>query len=215
MRHTAGAVLALFLAGFVPADAPAKSLWVDKNVYSSSENLQVGDILSVRINDVSSMRFSVSSSDASGFTITARPDSTLTGYLPKVSADKKVAGNEKTEVTERGSMTLVMGSRITRKNADGTYEITGTREYSFNGVANRFTLTGVIDALSVKGRTVDSKDIANFRLEVRGMKEGAAGLEIRRPPLKEKESAKADMKEDEKQRIILDYLNKILKELTR
>ncbi|TAL37048.1 MAG: hypothetical protein EPN93_06370 [Spirochaetes bacterium] len=214
LRHTAAAFMVLVLGAAFPGGAPAKTTWVDKNVYSSSENLQVGDILSVRINDVSNLRFSISASDTSGFTVTARPDSTLTGFLPKVSADKKVAGQDKTEMSERGSMTLVMGSRVTRKNQDGTFELTGTREYSFNGVANRFTVSGVIDATSVKGRTVLSSDIANFRLEIRGQKEGA-GLEFRRAALKEKETAKADMTEEEKQRIIIDYLNKILKELTR
>jgi flagellar basal body L-ring protein FlgH len=191
-----------------------RTIWTDKNIYSSGESLQVGDIVSVNIDDISQMRFSITLTDSSTFNISSTPDASVTGFLPRVNADKKINNNDKTEVSGRGNLKVVIGSRVTRKLPDGKFEIGGDREYVFNGVSSRFTVAGIIDPSSVKGRSVFSKDIANFRLSIRGTKE-AAGIAVTRPPLKENETAGVTLTEEEKQRIIVDYLNKILRELTR
>jgi hypothetical protein len=40
-------------------------------------------------------------------------------------------------------------------------------------------------------------------------------MNLQRPPLKENETPKAELTDAEKQKIIIDYLNKMLGELTR
>jgi len=49
---------------------------------------------------------------------------------------------------------------------------------------------------------------------LKGYKEGA-GIEIKRGALKEKETAGVSLTEDEKQKIIIEYLNKLINELTQ
>lgn len=73
-------------------------------------------------------------------------------------------------------------------------------------------VTGIIDPVLVKGRQVDSKNVANFRIEIRSTKEG---IQIRRPALKEEEKAEVKLTETEKQRIIIQYLEKMLNQLSR
>ncbi len=205
---------AVVIMVFMISPAAPKSIWIDKNIYSSGESLQVGDIVSVNIDDISQMRFSMTLNDSTAFNISSNPDKTVTGFLPKISADKKSNNSDKTSVSGQGSLRIVIGSRITRKLPDGKFEIGGAREFSFNGAVSLFTVAGIIDPSSVKGRSVYSRDIANFRLAIRGTKEAAVGA-ITRPPLKPNEAAGVTLTEEEKQRIIVDYLTRILQELSR
>ncbi len=191
-----------------------KSLWQDKNVYSAGESLKVGDVIIVHVNDISQMKFSLSINSDNSFNIVSNPDAGLTGFLPKVGSNKKMNSTDKTEIAGKGTMKISVASSVIKRMEDGKLQVGGSREYSFNGVVNRFVVSGVVDPVLLKGRSIQSSDIAAFRLEIRGIKEGA-GIAIKRPKLKEKEAASPALTEDEKQRIIIDYLEKMLRELTR
>ena len=206
----AAALLALSVGGPVPA----KSIWIDKNIYSSGESLKVGDIVSVQVEDISQLRFTMALADSGSFNLSSNPDANITGFLPKVTAERKVNNTDKTEVSGRGNMKIVIGSRVTERLNDGTYRIAGMRAYSFNGAANQFSVSGIIDPAAVKGRTVHSRDVAEFRLDIRGVKE-VPGVNIVRPAPGPEESATSTLTEEEKQRIIVDYLNKMLREMGR
>ena len=73
-------------------------------------------------------------------------------------------------------------------------------------------MTGLIDPALVRGRAIDSNSVVDFALEIRGVKQG---INLQRPPLKKDEAANANLTEEEKRQIILDYLRKMLGELTR
>jgi hypothetical protein len=49
-------------------------------------------------------------------------------------------------------------------------------------------------------------------MEIRGLKQG---INLQRPPLQKDEKASTSLTEQEKQQIIIDYLKKMLGELTR
>ncbi|HEY1406146.1 MAG TPA: hypothetical protein VF857_06010, partial [Spirochaetota bacterium] len=77
-----------------------------------------------------------------------------------------------------------------------------------------FTVAGTLDPVLLAGRVIRSSDIVNFRLTVDTTKQGL-GLNVTRPPLQPNETPKAELTDAEKQRIIIDYLNKMLNELSR
>jgi len=210
------AVSAFMLAAVVFAGSPARAgtIWVYKNIYTSGENLKAGDIVSVQVEDISQLRFTMNLADSNTFNISSNPDPNLTGFLPKVNSDRKVKSDNQTALSGRGNLSITVGARVAQRLNDGKYRITGTREYSFNGTVTRFVVGGIIDPASVKGGAVRSSEIADFRLEIRGLKE-VPGVNITRPPLKEAETASPALTEEEKQKIILDYLNKMLRELGR
>jgi flagellar basal body L-ring protein FlgH len=205
-------IISLIYFTVVPLAVSSKSIWKDRNIYSSSD-LKVGDVLVVNINDVSQMKFSVTVNSDDSFNITSNPDANVTGFLPKVSSSKKMTNADTTSMTGSGNMKVSVAATVTRKLKNGNYEIAGAREYSFNGSASRFLISGVVDPAMVRGRSAQSSDIANFRLEVRGLKEGAVSL--KREKLAEKETAGVKLTEEEKQKIILDYLNKMINALTK
>lgn len=204
----------IFLMLFVSADIMADNLWRDRNIYASGQNLKVGDILLVTINDISKMNFNISVNSDNSFNFISTPDKNITGFLPKASANSKRNNAGTTKVRGANNLKIAIPATITENAKYGKYKITGERQYSFNGVSSRFSISGIIDPAILQGRQVDSGDIAEFNLSIRGFREGA-GINVTRPDLKKDETAKTDLTEQEKQKIIIDYLNKTINELTQ
>jgi flagellar basal body L-ring protein FlgH len=209
-----GCLVIFILLGGVITSLTAKTIWRDRNIYSAGEELQVGDIITVVIEDVSRLRFDISVKSDTATQVASNPDVTITGFLPKISADKEITNNDTVAVSGRGDLRLDLAALITGRAANGNYNIQGSKQYIFNGVSNRFTISGIINPGLLKGRAIRSKDIVNFRLNIVGSKQGL-GLTITRPPLKEGETVKTELTEQEKQQIVIDYLQKMIQELSR
>ncbi len=109
-------------------------------------------------------------------------------------------------------MTFTVAARVTALQRGGKYRVQGIRTYAVNGVIHRLTVTGTVDPALLDGRRILSTTIADFRMEIKGTKET---FPIRRAPLKKDDKADSKLTEVEKQRIIIDYLQKMLGEITR
>jgi flagellar basal body L-ring protein FlgH len=203
-----------FILICLPESSNSKTLWKDRNIYASGTNLNVGDILVVNINDISQLRFNVTFNNDNSYNIISNPDTTLTGFLPKISSNKKIQSSDKADFSGKGGLNIAIASRVVNRLGDGKLNIAGVREYSFNGKINRFVVSGIVDPELVKGRTVLSKNIADFKLEIRGLLE-RGNINIEREKLKEGEASSTTLTEEEKQKIITDYLNKMLREIGR
>ncbi|MCX7678949.1 MAG: flagellar basal body L-ring protein FlgH [Spirochaetes bacterium] len=212
MRIHGAIITMVLLMGIVGGQS--KSLWQDRNIYGASETLKEGDVILVRVNDLSQMKFELTVSGDNSFNIVSNPDNSITQFLPKASANKSSTSKGKTAIRGTGKLLLTIPARVMKKIPGNLYEIAGTKEYTLHGMVNQFQVVGIVDPSMVKGKSIDSTDIAQFRFVLKGFKEGA-GIEIKRPPLKEKEAAGVTLTEDEKQKIILEYLNKIINELTQ
>ncbi|HOW83230.1 MAG TPA: flagellar basal body L-ring protein FlgH [Spirochaetota bacterium] len=207
MKKIASAVLTVIvMAGL----CQARTLWRDRNIYATA-GLAAGDVIVIEIRDISSMRFTVDLSNKNYSTVSSNPDMIITGFLPKVMADKTVKSGDVTDFKESGKLNFSMAGTVTGVQ-NGRYTLAGTRTYSFNGMTTTIRVNGSVDPEILQGRSVDSRRVADFRLEIREAREG---VQIRRDPLKEGESANSALTEEEKQRIIIDYLQKMLGELTR
>ena len=189
-----------------------KSIWKDRNYYSSSQSLNVGDIVIIQVKDISQLKFNLDLARTSTSNINTNPDMTITGFLPKIASTSQIGSNNSTKFSGKGELVVSVASQVVRKEANGKFAVTGARTYSFNGVTNTITVSGIVDAALVKGRNIDSNNIVNFRLEIRGTAEGTT---IQRPAVKENEKVDANLSETDKQKIITDYLQKMVRELTR
>jgi flagellar L-ring protein precursor FlgH len=189
----------------------AKSIWKDRNPYSSQDDLAVGSVVVVNINDVTDMRFTLSMSNKSTSAVSVNPDMTITGFLPKIASDRKINHDDSTQFAGKGKFSFSVAARV--RNRVGTMlNVAGSRTYAVNGVATVVTVTGLVDPVLLKGRSIDSNNVADFNLTITGVKQG---ITVQRPALKKDETASANLTEAEKQKIIIDYLQKMLGELTR
>lgn len=197
---------------FIASLAYGATIWQDKDVYSSDTNLQVGDIIIVNVNDFSKLKFDVALNNNTSTDIISNPDMTITGFLPKISANKNIKNNESTNFNGNSKIDISIAARVTEKQNNGFSVINGVRIYTFNGVTSTIQVAGVIDPRLLNSGSIDSGMIADFRIQITGRKEG---LTIRKTQVAEGEKAFTDLTEPEKQQIVIDYLEKMIRELTR
>lgn len=198
----------------IPVCIYSKTIWKDINIYASGEGLKIGDVITVSIEDISKLKFTMNYTDDKSFNIISNPDSNLTPFLPRITSNKNKKDIDKSSFSGTGNLTMSIASRITEKMNDGKFRMAGTKEYIFNGIINRFRVNGIIDPAVLKGRTVKSREVADFILDIRGITERGA-IMIQRPNVKEGETSSTNLTEQEKQDIIIDYLNKMINELTK
>ena len=204
------ALLAYFILIVFGCFLNAKTIWRDRNPYTSEGDVKVGTVIVIGINDISDMRFTVSMNNKNNSIVSSNPDVTITGFLPRVAATKKINNDDSTQFAGRGKISFSIATRVLNR-VGPMLSVAGSRTYTFNGVTNIITVTGLVDPALMKGRAVDSNSVADFTLEVRGLKQG---INIQRLPLKKDEKADTALTEQEKQIIIIDYLKKMLGELT-
>jgi flagellar basal body L-ring protein FlgH len=204
------ALLAYFILIAFGCFLNAKTIWRDRNPYASEGNVKVGSVVVIGINDISDMRFTVSMNNKNNSIVSSNPDVTITGFLPRVAATKKINNDDSTQFAGKGKISFSIATRVLNR-VGPMVSVAGSRTYTFNGVTNIITVTGLVDPALMKGRAIDSNSVADFTLEVRGLKQG---INLQRLPLKKDEKADAALTEQEKQLIIIDYLKKMLGELT-
>lgn len=189
-----------------------RSLWNDRNVYSTIDQLNVNDIVIVNVEDISNMQFNLSMDSRNNFSISSNPDKAITGFLPKIASDRQIKSDDRSNFASKGKMRFSIAARVENKAAANSYKISGSKILSVNGNTSIVTVNGFVDPAMVKGRTVDSGSVADFTIDIRGVK---VGIALERGKVKEGETANATLSEDEKQKIIVDYLQKMISELTR
>jgi flagellar basal body L-ring protein FlgH len=189
-----------------------KSLWKDKNLYTSGGDINIGDVIVVNVNDISRLRFSIDLNAASSSDINTNPDMTITGFLPRISSNKNINNSNSTEFSGRGQLNILVATQVSGKAKNGKFRVTGSRTYTFNGVANTIRVSGIVDPALVKGRTVDSSNIVNFRIAITGSSEG---IKLKERKLKKDEKIDANLTEEDKQKILKKYLESMVKELTK
>ncbi len=190
----------------------AASLWRDRNIYSPDANLGPGNVIVINVNDISDMRFRVSTSSKSTSDVSSTPDTNITMFLPKANASRKSSGEDRLEFNGKGNMKFSIAARVVNRVQGGMLSVAGTKTYTFNGERSVMTVSGMVDGSMIRGRSIDARNVVDFALEIRGLK---PGITLKRDPLKEDDKASADLTEEEKQQMILNYLQRILGELMR
>lgn len=190
----------------------SSTIWRDRNIYSTEGQPVVGDIVVVKVTDFSKFKYEVKLNNASSTEVISNPDITITGFLPNISSNKNIKNNETTSFSGNSNMEMSIAATITGTENNGHAVISGVRSYTFNGVVTTVAINGIVDPKFIDAGSVNSNHVSNFAIQITGRKEG---LVVRPAPLEEGGTASLQLTEAEKQRIIVDYLEKIVRELTR
>src|SRR5271157_214417 len=97
----------------------AKSLWQDRNPYTSEGEIKVGSVIVIAINDISDMRFSYSTSNRGNSNVSSNPDTTITGFLPKVAANRRTGSDDSTQFSGRGKISFSIATRVLNRAPGG------------------------------------------------------------------------------------------------
>ncbi len=190
----------------------ADTIWRDRNIYASTGNIAQGDVIVVDVMDLSQYKFNMKHRDNTVSDIQSNPDVTITGFLPKVSQNKNFKNNTSTGFEGNTKIAFSIASQVTNVGNNGVISLTGSRTYSLNGTTTTVTVSGNASARMIKAGTISSDKVANFTIAVRSRKDGVT---ITKKQIQNNETANSQLTEQEKQRLIIDYIEKIIREMTR
>ncbi len=211
MRRKFLASLTVFLF-LLPGVLDAETLWRDRNIYSSWGNISKGDVIVVRVLDLSKYRFRVKLKDSTSSNIESNPDVSLTNFLPKVSQNRDLEHSNSTGFDGDTRIQFSIAARVRKISPKGIVAISGSRRYSLNGTRTVLTISGNVDARMISAGSVTSDRVADFSISVKTRKEG---LVIKKAKKKDEKNFNAQFTEEEKRKLIIDYIEKIVREMTR
>lgn len=207
----------LLLSGIISIPF-ADDLFSGRNPYVQSDDLRPGEVLKLVIDEPVVLEYEYESDRDDHSVIKLSPDKQILPFLPGASDDRSFTNKGRGKIRVRGRLRLNLAVRIAAIE-NGVVRFAGTRRlgYEEGRLTQTMQATGFVSVSDIaRDHTVLSRSIADFTLTVRG-----APVERReRIPLKTEPPAhegeppriRADLSDAEKQRILLEYLNRLLGE---
>ncbi len=206
----------------------SQSLWVDTNPYSTGkQGLKVGAVLRVLLKEGIKADYQFESGKDDSITIKSAPDKKIVPELMGYNYDRSIAakgnGKEKSNSKLIGSMAV----QITEIDPEsGILTVEGVREAFFEKGKSMLKLSGKVSSTDIKGgNTIPSDLVANLKLEY---KSGPIEKDMNDPDIQLKPALdpkgqqiigpdgqpiqKAELSENEKQKIILKNIRRLLGE---
>ncbi|EQA73080.1 flagellar basal body L-ring protein FlgH [Leptospira noguchii] len=219
LRLRVGSLVCFFLLGSnFYLTAQDSSLWTDKNPYSVRQSMKVGSTLYVKIRNGLQAEFELESNADETLTLKAMPDKKIIPDMPSYNNDRTITRKNKGKIKSIGKIKGNLTVLVTAINPNtGLLTIQGQKVNVINGEENSLLLSGTVSPEFVeKDLSIDSDKIANLQLNFNG--------KIRpqqvSPPISIKTitnpdgsvTTKAELSEEEKQKLILNQLNRLLGE---
>ncbi|RHX89910.1 flagellar basal body L-ring protein FlgH [Leptospira stimsonii] len=212
----------LLLAFFVEDDsrlrAQDSSLWTDKNPYSVRQNIKVGSPLYIRITNGLQAEFELESNADETLTLKAMPDKKIIPDMPSYNNDRTITRKNKGKIKSVGKIKGNLTALVTAVDPNtGLLTIQGQKVSVINGEENSLILAGTVAPEFVeKDSSLNSDKIANLQVSYNGR----INPKQVNPPIALKTvtnpdgsvTIKAELSEEEKQRLILNQLNRLLGE---
>lgn len=205
---------------FIPIAAlslQADDLWIDHNPYSSVSSMQAGTVLKLSVDEPVLVEYEYEGNGQETATIKLTPDKNITEFLPAASEDRSIAINNRLRIRSHGRVKFNMAVSIQTVEGE-TLVIRGARQISYeNGRARQdFQITGRVSRRDVStDRTIRSNDVAELQIVMRGSPiPQNRNLPMKQIPGENGQPARpsATLTDQEKQQILLEYLNRILGE---
>ncbi|EMM99606.1 flagellar L-ring protein FlgH [Leptospira noguchii str. 1993005606] len=219
LRLRVGSLVCFFLLGSnFYLTAQDSSLWTDKNPYSVRQSMKVGSTLYVKIRNGLQAEFELESNADETLTLKAMPDKKIIPDMPSYNNDRTITRKNKGKIKSIGKIKGNLTVLVTAIDSNtGLLTIQGQKVNVINGEENSLLLSGTVSPEFVeKDLSIDSDKIANLQLNFNG--------KIRpqqvSPPISIKTitnpdgsvTTKAELSEEEKQKLILNQLNRLLGE---
>ncbi|EQA45488.1 flagellar L-ring protein FlgH [Leptospira broomii serovar Hurstbridge str. 5399] len=212
------AVLLFSLGAFFAVAAQELSQWQDKNPYSRSQNIKVGTAVFVRLKEGFNAEFEIESTADENITIKAVPDKKIIPDNPSYNNDRSIVRKNKGKIKSLGKLKGNLTATVTAIDpATGLLTLQGQRSSTYNGEPSGVVLTGRLspEFLS-KDNSVDADRIADLQIQFTGRIQP----KDLQPPIALKTitnpdgsvTVKAELSDEEKQRFILEQLNRLLGE---
>ncbi|MBE8364307.1 flagellar basal body L-ring protein FlgH [Leptospira borgpetersenii serovar Balcanica] len=199
-------------------NAQESSLWADKNPYSMRQNIKVGSPLYVKIKNGLQAEFELESNADETLTLKVMPDKKIIPDMPSYNSDRTITRKNKGKIKSLGKIKGNLTVLVTAVDPNtGLLSIRGQKMNVINGEENSLFLSGTVSPEFVeKDSSIDADKIADLQVNFNGKIKRQEVI----PPIALKTvtnpdgstTTKAELSEEEKQRLILNQLNRLLGE---
>lgn len=210
-------VTGLVLAG-LSGSVMAEDLYNGANPYVQVEEIRVGDVIKLVIDEPVVVEYDYEADRDDHRVVKLAPDRQVLPFLPGADDDRSYVDNNRSKIRSRVRLRMKMGVRVAAVE-NGVVQFQGIRRlaYEQGRLEQQMQATGFV-ALRDIGRdhTVQSASVADLQILVVGRPvEQRENLPLKQEPGAEPGDPpviKADMSDEEKQRLLLNYLNRLLGE---
>lgn len=196
----------------------AADLWEDHNPYSEFGPVQAGTILKLNVDEPFDILYEYEQDRDDRLTIKMKPDSKLTPFLPPADADKSSTGKGRVRIRARARLKFNVAVAVTGVTGSETVAFAGRRVLAFEAgkAVQQLEIRGSVHRGDISSRRqLRSNDAANLEIVITG----APVRGNRELPMKQKPGEagappqpSAELNEQEKQQLLLEYLNRVLGE---
>lgn len=163
------AVFTFSWAGDVIQTAQAESLWGSRSIFADRKASQVGDILTIVINETSSTTQTLSNANSKSGSNTLAAGTGIFGFLAAATASGsdsfKADGKANNANTARGNVTVT----VVEVKENGNMVVEGTQSIWNNKNEHKITVTGIVRPDDVTyANTVLSNKVADAQLRFDG-----------------------------------------------
>ncbi|WP_061266487.1 flagellar basal body L-ring protein FlgH [Leptospira interrogans] len=216
--RVASLICFFFLGSNFSLNAQESSLWTDKNPYSVRQSMKVGSTLYVKIRNGLQAEFELESNADETLTLKAMPDKKIIPDMPSYNNDRTITRKNKGKIKSSGKIKGNLTVLVTAIDPNtGLLNVQGQKVSVINGEENSLLLSGTVSPEFVeKDLSIDSDKIANLQLNFNGkIKPQQVSPLISIKTITNPDGSvttKAELSEEEKQRLILNQLNRLLGE---
>ena len=197
----------------------SEDVWVDHNPYHSLSGAAEGSIIKILVDEPVSVEYEYDGSSDEAATVKMTPDKDLMSFLPKANSEKSITEKDKIRIRARGRVRFRAAVSIVGKVENGVIQFQGSKTIGVEAdkAQQVITISGRVNADDIASdRTIKSSDVANLVIHIKGLPvAGTKNITMKTeestdPNAPQKKSAK--LSDDEKQQLLLNYLNRVLGE---
>ncbi len=197
--------------------AYAKDLWEDHNPYSTTGQVVAGTVLKLQVEAPVIIEYEYERKTDEKATIKITPDPKITDFLPAANSEKTINGSEKLVLKAKSRLVLNMAVTVQGDGTGKTLQITGTRQIGYENDRARqlIQVTGRVNRADIRqDLTVHSDQVADLVILITGAPVPQnAGIQMKqKPEAGGQPQPAAELSNEEKQKLLLDHLNRILGE---
>ena len=195
----------------------AEDLWKDHNPYSTTGQIVSGTVLKLVVEAPMIVEYEYERKSDDKATIKIVPDQGLTDFLPAANSDSSINGAEKIVLKVKSRLNLRMAVSVQGEPQGDTIQIAGTRliGYGNDRARQQIQVSGRINRRHVSQEMmVHSDQVADLVIVIQGAPvEQNAGIQMKQTTeAGGTPQPSAELSNEEKQRLLLEHLNRILGE---
>lgn len=197
---------------FISSTLQSQTLWEDHNPYDSSPVLSAGTILKIEVDEPVKIEYEFVDNRDLSTSVKLVPDKTITDFLKPVDSSRSIVTKNKGRVISKNRVVFDMAVNVTGDISKEVVTFSGSKTLAMESgkQQQQIQIQGrVLKSDISSDRKIKSKNVSDLVISIRG---APIPVSANLPVKNEDGVSVAKISEAEKQKLIMDYINKVLGE---